>query len=103
MVLTLALIDDSVDFVNAVAEILALPDRVFPVAGLCVGYPAVAGHISMRLPLKVTVHTDKYADSHLGEAADGYDRRRDARHSLPRWRLPCSQRNRVRRRPTRRG
>jgi hypothetical protein len=69
---------------DAVAEILALPDRVFPVAGLCVGYPAVAGHISMRLPLKVTVHTDKYADSHLGEAADGYDRRRDARYSLPR-------------------
>jgi len=24
--------------------------------GLCVGYPAIAGHISMRLPLEVTVH-----------------------------------------------
>ena len=36
---------------DAVAEILGLPDKVFPVAGLCVGYPAAAGHISMRLPL----------------------------------------------------
>jgi nitroreductase len=36
---------------GAVAEILRLPDKVFPVAGLCVGYPAVAGHVSMRLPL----------------------------------------------------
>src|SRR6266403_4067922 len=34
---------------DAVAEILELSDKVFPVAGLCVGYPTVAGHISMRL------------------------------------------------------
>jgi FMN reductase [NAD(P)H] len=67
-----------------VAEILGLPDKVFPVAGLCVGYPAIAGHISMRLPLEVTVHTDHYGDQHLAEAVDAYDRRRDARYSLPR-------------------
>jgi nitroreductase len=35
---------------DAVANILELPDKVFPVAGLCVGYPAAAGHISMRSP-----------------------------------------------------
>ena len=35
----------------AVARILELPDRVFPVAGLSLGYPALEGHISMRLPL----------------------------------------------------
>ncbi len=69
---------------DAVAGILSLPDKVFPVAGLCVGYPAAAGHISMRLPLEVTVHTDRYDDEHLAGAVDAYDRRRDARHSLPR-------------------
>jgi nitroreductase len=69
---------------DAVGEILCLPDKVFPVAGLCVGYPAVAGHISMRLPLEVMVHTDRYDDQRLGEAVDAYDRRRDARYSLPR-------------------
>ena len=68
----------------AVAEILALPDKVFPVAGLCLGYPAAAGHLSMRLPLEVTVHIDRYDGGGLAEAVDPYDRRRDARYSLPR-------------------
>ncbi len=65
-----------------VAAILELPDKVFPVAGLCLGYPAQQGFISMRLPLDATVHLDRYEDSGLERAADGYDRRRDARHSI---------------------
>jgi FMN reductase [NAD(P)H] len=69
---------------EAAAEILGLPDKVFPVAGLCVGYPAIAGHVSMRLPLEVTVHNDHYEDQRLAEAIDTYDQRRDARYSLPR-------------------
>jgi nitroreductase len=75
---------------DAVGEILDLPDKVFAVAGLCVGHPATAGHISMRLPLEVTLHTDRYDDALLGEAVAAYDRRRDARYSIPReqQRLP---------------
>jgi nitroreductase len=65
-----------------VAAILELPDAVFPVAGLCLGYPAQAGFISMRLPLDATVHVDRYDDAGLAAALDGYDRRRDARHSI---------------------
>jgi nitroreductase len=65
-----------------VAAILELPDKVFPVAGLCLGYPATPGFISMRLPLEATMHIDRYDDSELAAAVDGYDRRRDARHSL---------------------
>jgi nitroreductase len=65
-----------------VAAILELPDKVFPVAGLCLGYPAQQGFISMRLPLDATVHIDRYDESGLAEAVDGYDRRRDARHSI---------------------
>jgi FMN reductase [NAD(P)H] len=68
---------------DAVADILDLPDKVFPVAGLCVGYPAAAGHISMRLPLEVTLHIDRYDDSRLDEAVGAYDLRRDARYSIP--------------------
>ena len=68
---------------DAVAAILRLPDKVFPVAGLCLGYPAAAGYVSLRLPLDVTVHTDRYDDTHLGAAVDAYDRRRDARYSIP--------------------
>jgi FMN reductase [NAD(P)H] len=65
-----------------VATILELPDKVFPVAGLCLGYPAQTGFVSMRLPLEATVHIDRYDDTGLQAAVDGYDRRRDARHSL---------------------
>lgn len=68
--------------IAAVAEIIGLPDKVFPVAGLCLGYPAQPGFISMRLPLEATVHLDRYDESHLAAAVDGYDRRRDARHSI---------------------
>jgi hypothetical protein len=68
--------------IKAVGEILVLPDKVFPVAGLCLGYPAQAGFVSMRLPLEATVHIDRYDDSGLAAAVDGYDRRRDARHSI---------------------
>ena len=42
---------------GAISEILELPDKVFPVAGLCLGYPAAEGFVSMRLPLAATVHT----------------------------------------------
>ena len=68
----------------AVAEILELPDKVFPVAGLCLGYPAAEGFVSMRLPLAVTLHSDRYDDSTLAENLDAYDRRRGARYMPPR-------------------
>jgi FMN reductase [NAD(P)H] len=70
--------------IDRTAEILGLPDLVFPVAGLCVGYPAAAGHISLRLSPSITVHDDRYDDSALPERLDAYDRARDARHSIPR-------------------
>lgn len=63
---------------EALTALLELPEAVFPVAGLCVGYPAEAGRITPRLPLDVTVHTDRYDESRLREGIDGYDRRRHA-------------------------
>ena len=67
--------------IEAVGDILALPDKVFPVAGLCLGYPAQEGFISMRLPPEANVHRDRYDDGAIAAIA-AYDRRRDARHSL---------------------
>jgi nitroreductase/FMN reductase [NAD(P)H] len=63
---------------NEVSRVLELPDWVFPVAGLCAGYPAEKGRISARLPLEVTVHTDRYDETGLRERVDAYDRRRQA-------------------------
>ncbi len=67
-----------------IAEVLKLPAGVFPIAGLCIGYPSGPGRISMRLPPSLTVHTDQYDDSRLPEEVDAYDRRRNARHAIGR-------------------
>jgi FMN reductase [NAD(P)H] len=63
---------------HELSKMLELPDGVFPVAGLCAGYPAEAGRISPRLPLEVTVHVDRYDESGLKDRIDAYDRRRHA-------------------------
>jgi nitroreductase len=70
--------------VDKVASVLGLPDLVFPVAGLCLGYPAAEGHVSLRLPRSVTTHVDAYDDGALAPAIDDYDRRRHALHAIPR-------------------
>ena len=69
--------------IEETAGILELPGHVFPLAGLCVGWPLRPGWVSMRLPTAVTVHEDRYDDSRLEADLDGYDRRRDARFSIP--------------------
>jgi nitroreductase/FMN reductase [NAD(P)H] len=58
------------------AGLLELPDGVFPVAGMAAGFPSAAVAISPRLPLSLTVHTDRYDDSRLEEELDAYDRHR---------------------------
>lgn len=63
---------------DEVSRLLGLPDAVFPIAGLCVGYPAETGRISARLPLEVTVHVDRHDESRAREHIDAYDRRRHA-------------------------
>jgi nitroreductase/FMN reductase [NAD(P)H] len=70
--------------VEKLSDLLALPPGVFPVAGLCVGYPSQPGWISMRLPPALTVHTDRYDDRNLAAGLEAYDRRREARHATPR-------------------
>jgi FMN reductase [NAD(P)H] len=70
------------------ARMLELPDWVFPVAGLCVGYPAAPGMISPRLPLEVTVHVDRYDETGLRENIDAYDRRRHATQPYRKQRHP---------------
>lgn len=63
---------------NEVSELLSLPDWVFPVAGLTLGFPATAGRITPRLSLETTVHVDRYDDSKVREDIAAYDQRRHA-------------------------
>ena len=61
-----------------ISELLHLPQHVFPVAGLAVGWPAAAPKQSMRLPLDVTVHRNGYREDDLRGAIEDYDRRRES-------------------------
>lgn len=61
---------------QAVSDILGLPDHVFAVAGLGLGWPAHDKPLAMRLPLEATVHVDRFDDTDIKAAVDGYDARR---------------------------
>ena len=62
----------------AIAEMLALPDYVFPVAGMVAGYPARERKITPRLPLDAFVHAERYDDTELERWIESYDARRHA-------------------------
>ena len=61
-----------------VSEIIGLPDYVFPVAGMTLGWPADPGYVSLRLPLAATVHRDRFDDRAIRAQIDAYDHRRAA-------------------------
>jgi nitroreductase len=71
---------------QTVSDLLALPDWVFPVAGLCVGYPSEEGQVTSRLQLEVTVHTDRFDESDIAAKIDAYDRRRAVRQQYKKQR-----------------
>jgi FMN reductase [NAD(P)H] len=73
---------------DVVSDLLELPARVVPVAGLCVGWPAEAGGVTSRLGLATTLHEDRYQAGDLAQQIDAYDRRREARWAYRRQRDP---------------
>lgn len=58
------------------ANLLNLPNGVFPIAGFVAGWPNEERDISQRLPSSIVLHQDKYDDSNLSSEIDKYDRRR---------------------------
>jgi len=64
------------DHLQTVSDLLRLPNRVIPVAGLCVGWPAQAGEITPRLSLGTTLVENSYGEHNLAGEIDAYDRRR---------------------------
>ena len=65
------------DHAAKVSDMLALPDKVIPIAGMCIGWPAEESGISARLSLATTVHEEVRRKRCPGRN-DAYDRRRDA-------------------------
>ena len=68
--------------IDAFSELVELPDGVFPIAGLSLGWPADVGRRSLRLPPAVAVHRDRYDDSNLEAEIAAYDDRAHARHPI---------------------
>jgi len=71
------------DHIAALSELLALPKWVFPVAGLCVGWADQPPALSMRLPLRLSVHENRYDDCGLLNEVAAYDARREQREPTP--------------------
>jgi len=66
------------DRAATISDMLELPEKVIPVAGMCVGWPAETGGITPRLSLATTVHHDRFSEDKTGQDIDGYDRRRNS-------------------------
>jgi nitroreductase len=66
------------DHARAVSDLLMLPDKVVPVAGMCVGWPAEEGSLSLRLALETTLHEEHFDEGNFAVQIEAYDRRRAA-------------------------
>jgi len=64
------------DHAREVSEILELPQKVVPVAGMCVGWPTEEGRVSPRLSLDTTLHEERFKEGDLSAEIDAYDHRR---------------------------
>ena len=69
--------------IGDLADLLGLPDGVFPICGLTLGYPSDPGYTSMRLPQSIVIHQDRYDDSDLAESITDFDDRGHERYPIP--------------------
>jgi nitroreductase len=56
-----------------VADLLQLPQAVYPVFGMCLGYPDQAPELKPRLPLTVVLKEDGYGDPGALAGIEPYD------------------------------
>ncbi|MCV2403635.1 oxygen-insensitive NADPH nitroreductase [Marinomonas sp. C2222] len=75
-----------------VSELLNLPDQVFPIFGLCLGYPDAEPEIKPRLPIDAILHKDRYDTSSCIKDISDYDAQmqsyyqsRDSNHKSSNW------------------
>ena len=59
--------------IQAVTDLLELPHLVYPVFGMCLGYPAQNPEVKPRLPLSVVLKKDKYQDAADAQTIEEYD------------------------------
>ncbi len=59
--------------IDKVVEILELPSYVFPLAGLCLGYPQYSAGQKPRFPYKLIAHKEVYNQENVKQHIDSYD------------------------------
>ncbi len=65
------------NYSEQISDILKLPDYVFPVAGLALGWPLKETEISPRLSLSTTIHVNEFDDHNVIAEISDYDQRRE--------------------------
>ena len=55
------------------ADLLELPDQVYPVFGMCLGYPAIDPEVKPRFPVTSILHQEKYQSEKLASDVAAYD------------------------------
>jgi nitroreductase/FMN reductase [NAD(P)H] len=59
--------------IEKVGPLFGLPEAVYPVAGLTLGWPAARNETTPRLPPAAVVHRERYDDSALPTVIEAYD------------------------------
>ena len=59
---------------GVVTELLGLPELVFPIYGMCLGYPAEDPGLKPRMPRSLVLHEDRYEPEKLAPGLAEYDR-----------------------------
>ncbi len=57
-----------------VSDILELPNQVYPVFGMCLGWPAIEPDVKPRFPVKSILHTNRYPLEEIEEDVKAYDK-----------------------------
>lgn len=60
---------------EALAQCFQLPEHVYPVFGLCLGWPADKQAVKPRLPVEVILHQDIYDAKSIPDQVDAYDQK----------------------------
>jgi FMN reductase (NADPH) len=71
-----------------VTRLLGLPELVFPLFGMCLGYPAEDPGLKPRLPRSLVLHEERYRADGLADDLDDYD------HTVARYYLERAENDR---------
>ncbi|TFH86902.1 oxygen-insensitive NADPH nitroreductase [Billgrantia azerbaijanica] len=75
---------------HAISDLLRLPEHVYPVFGMCLGYPAHAPEVKPRLPVEAILKEDHYSDDPrqvqaFDDTMQGYYRERRSGRKDANW------------------